>query len=90
MYSSTLILLKVKSTESENEEYLYIWLIFNGVDHNNPYIHSTIPYCVIHCCVHVYIELYSGVKMAYKVKTLFPNPTMVMHILSWKVPDEMM
>ena len=28
-------------------------------------------------------------KGACIVKTTFPNPTMVIHMLPWKVPDEM-
>ena len=42
----TLISLKVNQLqiESENEEYPYIWFSM-GIDHSNPYIHSTTVLC---------------------------------------------
>ena len=34
----------INEIESENEEYPYIWLSM-GIDHSNPYIHSTTILC---------------------------------------------
>ena len=40
----TLISLNQPQIESENEEYPYIWFSM-GIDHSNPYIHSTTILC---------------------------------------------